>query len=458
MSTDLKMSKEIVFETINVEDPIQKSKVQFEAKIYKMVNGKQIYADEETGFIHQKYSGFAPKKYNPDPLKRDFIRIQYDPVQKACMELKKDIDDYDDAFELNRKTIFGKYDRLYKFGRSVKQPKTNEEDELSEDDEDDEKPNKEIKEVTPKYETSKFKLKMDWYYYYEGERLDKINTSIVKKTVSDIIKKNKNLDKDKRKLLLSSLSFKLEFKEENKMIQKEVKMDDLEQKKEIAAMVFYRRPKEILEGAEEFLKTTRGNSEKDINDYETNLIKFFGDPHEPKDVRTPDDLDKFYNYNCYIRILYSPLSVWAAKTKEPDADKRKCGIKYIINSIDIIQLPYENNSNSYQKLVYSKYAFGKINNTSQILINQNVDNVFTAIEDDSNVVEKNKIKMKIKIESEESEDTKESEDSDDSDDSESEESSDDSESEDEKHKPIKNTKGKTIVENTKNIKNNKKIK
>ena len=154
------MSKEIVFEAINVEDPIQKSRVQFEGKIFNMKNGKQQYADEETGFIFQKWPGFAPKKFNPDPTKRDFVRFSLDTEQKSCIELKQTLNEYDDSFESNRKTIFGKFDRLYKFGRSVKQPKVNEEEELSEDEDAESKP-KEVKDDTnslvPKFESCKMK-------------------------------------------------------------------------------------------------------------------------------------------------------------------------------------------------------------------------------------------------------------------------------------------------------------
>ena len=43
------------------------------------------------------------------------------------------------------------------------------------------------------------KVKLDWFYYYQGERLHKANTNIVKKAVTDSLTKNKALDKDKRK-------------------------------------------------------------------------------------------------------------------------------------------------------------------------------------------------------------------------------------------------------------------
>ena len=483
------MSKVIEFEQINVEDPVQKNRLQFEAKIFNMVNGKQVYADEETGFIFQKYSGFAPKAFIKEVKNRDFVKISLDPEQDSCLRLEQTINEYDDNFEAARKNVFGKYDRLYKFSRSVKKPKSSSEEEISEDEDDDaEKAPKEQKEVQPRFNSCKMKLKMDYFYYYQGERLDKSNSNIVRKAVTDSMNKNKNIDKEKRKALLTTLTFKLNFKDENdKIVQKDVKMDELEQRREIDTKVFYRRPNTIPPNAQEFLKKERGTHQNDINLYETELVNMFGDPQEPKDVKHPDDLDKYYNYNCWVRFLYSPYRVWASKTKDEDVEidgkvitgKRKSGIKYVINSIDIIQLPYENNFSSSHKTVYSKYAFGKRNN-DELLIDQSADTVFTAVEktsqpqpqptqsaqpiqsaqsaqpttkiDKTDKVDKNdkkdkkeKIQMKVDSESEE-----ESEASEESDESESEQESE-SESESEPE-PVKKGKGKTVVETTKNTK------
>ena len=202
-----------------------------------MVNGKQTYADEETGFVFQKYSGFAPKAFIKEVKNRDFVRISLDPEQQSCTNLEKTLNEYDDSFEASRKNVFGKYDRLYKFARSVKKPKSNTEEEISDDEDEDAekeakeaKDIKETKDIQPKYNSCKMKLKMDWFYYYQGERLDKSNTNTVKKACTDSMTKNKNIDKEKRKALLGTLTFKLNFKDENdKTVQKDVKMDELEQ-------------------------------------------------------------------------------------------------------------------------------------------------------------------------------------------------------------------------------------
>lgn len=491
------MSSRIAFETINFDDTAQKTRVQFEAKIYNMIGGKQIYANEETGFIFQKYSGFSPKKFNPDPSKRDYIRIGLDPEQESCIKLEETLNEYDNSYELNKKSIFGKYEKLYKFLRSVKEPKKKEEDDLDDDLDDnlvdDEenlnvKKNDEINDKEPKFKTCKMKLKMDWFYYYNDQRLDKSNTYIVKKACTDLMSKNKNLDKEKRKTLLHTLVFNLNFKENDNLIQKSVRFDELEQRREIDTKVFYRKPETIPSNAEEFLKKQRTTA-KEIEDFETELVKLFGDPQEPKDIRHPDDLDKFYTYNCWIRILYSPYRVWAAKTKDEDIQlqdgtvikgKRKSGIKYIVNSIDIIQLPYENNYGSSHKVVYSKYAFGKKLN-DELLINQTVDDVFTSVEKveskietqvetqvDDKLSKSTKKVMKVESDDEddknnekESEKSEEKSDSEESDSEESEEEESDNSSESEKEIEVKSNKKvtkKTVINNSKSKKSNNKSK
>jgi hypothetical protein len=243
-----------------------------------MINSKQIYANEETGFIFQKYSGFAPKAFIKEVRDRDFVKISLDLDQESCVKLENTLNEYDDSFESSRKTVFGKYDRLYKFSLSVKKPKSNSE-EISEDEDEDEeveKESKETKETQPKFNSCKMKLKMDWYYYHQGDRLNKSNTNIVKKAVTDSMNKNKTVDKEKRKALLSTLTFKLNFKDENnKTVQKDVKMDELEQKREIDSKVFYRRPQTLPPNAQEFLKKLRGTSLKEIEEYIINAYTFY---------------------------------------------------------------------------------------------------------------------------------------------------------------------------------------
>ncbi len=460
------MSTQIVFETINPEE--QKSKVQLESKIMYNVDGKEVYPEEESGWIYQEFSGFAPKKFIEDPSKRDWVKFQLDPEQKSCMDLKTALLKNDEGFEANRKMIFGKFDRLYKFLPSVKPPKGKDEEELSEDeaDEDEEKQDKKAddSESKPKFDSVKMKLKMDWFYYYDNKRLDRTNTSAIKKAVSELMKNTKtaNLDKDKKKAAINALPIKLTFKdEEGKKETVEVLMKDIEQRKEIDTKVFYRKPEKLEQ-----------NAKKPADCSEEELVQIYGDPMDPQDVRTPDDLDQFYRSRCYVRFLYKPMLLWASKDKMAGADKRTCGIKYIIYQIDIIQLPYEQNYSSSQKTIYSKYAFGKKN----MLINQSVDSVFTSVEKSTNekqvvqepvtstkVAKDDKTKstkkeMKVESEDEKSEDEKsESEESG----SESEESEESESEEEVQVKPSKKggKNAKTVVETpSKNTKSSKKTK
>lgn len=450
-----KMSTQIVFETINPEE--QKSKVQLESKIMYNVDGKEVYPEEESSWIYQEYSGFAPKKFIEDPTKRDWVKFQLDPEQKACIDLKNTLLKNDEAFEANRKMIFGKFDRLYKFLPSVKAPKGKDEDELSED-EDQEKEEKPVEnaDTKPKYDSVKMKLKMDWFYYYDDKRLDRTNTSAIKKAVSELMKNTKtaNLDKEKKKAAINALPIKLIFKdEEGKKETVEVLMKDIEQRKEIDTKVFYRKPEKLETGAKKPIECT-----------EEELVQLYGDPMDPQDVRTPDDLDQFYRSRCYVRFLYRPQNLWASKDKMAGADKRTCGIKYIIYQIDIIQLPYEQNYSSSQKTIYSKYAFGKKN----MLINQSVDSVFTSVDKQEvketvketvkeSTTKSTKKEMKVESDDEKSEAESEAES-----DAESESESEESESEEEVEvKPVKKggKNAKTVVETpSKNTKANKKTK
>jgi hypothetical protein len=467
------MSAQIVFETINPEE--QKSKVQFESKIMYNDNGKEVFAEEETEWIYQEFSGFAPKKFIEDPAKRDWVKFQLNPEQKACMNLKEKVLKNDEAFESNRKMIFGKFDRLYKFLPSVKPPKGKDEEELSEaeaEEEDEDKPEKNTNiETKQKFDSVKMKLKMDWFYYYDNKRLDRINTSIIKKAVYELMKNTKtaNLDKDKKKAAINALLIKLTFKDEDgKKETIDVLMKDIEQRKEIDTKVFYRKPEKIDLDAKKPSDCT-----------EEELVQIYGDPLESQDVRTPDDLDQYYRNGCYVRLLYRTSNLWASKDKMAGADKRTCGIKYIIYQIDIIQIPYGQNYNSSQKTIYSKYSFGK----KSMLINQSVDSVFTSVDKLTNekhiqpiqesvketIKEKlNKKEMRVESEDEKSDSDNKSETGSGSESeesgSESEESESDSESEEEvkvKVKPGKKVdkNAKTVVETpSKNGKPTKKTK
>ena len=166
---------------------------------------------------------------------------------------------------------------------------------------------------------------------------------------------------------------------------------------------------------------------------------------DPKDVRTPDDLDKFYNYKCYIRFIYKPYILWASKDKMQGAEKRTCGIKYIINQIDIIQLPYDNTTNSLQKSIFTKYAFGnKQLLTNKISETSNVTETNNVVVKESTESEKKDSKKEIKVDSDESDSE-----SDESEELEESEESEESESESESEEPPKVEAPKKTTKNTK---------
>ena len=366
------MTKEIVFEPINFEDVSQKSKTQFTTKVFVMENGKKTYADEETKFMCHEYSGFASAKYNP-PEKRDWMKIPIDPEQQSCLDIEKQVNMYDDALAASRDIVFGKYSKLYTHAYSIKNPK--EEDELEAESADPDKIKK------PKFKSLKLKLDIIWTYYLDGERLDAKNSGIVRKTISEAFAKNKD------KTIIDTLSFPLTFTDENgKSIKRIIKMSELEQRKDINTKVFYRKPESIPADAKKI-------SECD----EDELVKYYGES-QLQDVRTPDDLDKYYRHGSHIRFIYTPQKIWAAKAKD-DNGKRKFSYQWVCKQLDIIHVYTQNNSQSIVRNQYTKYAFGK-KNINQMLIKNNDD--YSNLKSSSNTKSNSKqIEKEVKDEQEE---------------------------------------------------------
>lgn len=352
----------IIIDTVNFSDT---TKIQFDSQIYEEKDGMKIYPLlEETGFIFQDFSGFAPKKFIKEEEKRNYVRVQLMPDQEACNELKSQLKKYDDVFETTKDTILGKWANYYKFSKSVKLPKKGN---IFDEPKPDEQASK------PKYESCRLGLNKAWHYYYEGERLDRANEFTIQKAIRELnvqLKQNKTVEPEKRALAINALPITLTFKENDKRITKNVRMQDIKQVNEFDINVFYRKP-----------TRTVPNAKKPNECTEEELIQYYGEPGEPKAVRSPDDLDQYYGHRCYVRFLYSPQKFWAAKNSISDDDIRQCGIKYVVKSIDIIQIPYESNSNSQQKNAYrTGYGFGKIHNNfehNDLLINQSVEATFS---------------------------------------------------------------------------------
>lgn len=411
------MQSEVKFGNINFED---NKKLIFISDIYCLdENGEKTNILEETDFIHSTYSGFDSARFNKSE-DRVNVKIQYDPNQQSSIKLRERMNYFDNQFEGNKQFIFGKYHKAYNLLPSVKSKKQ----ELEFEDQED---------ADVKLDNSKFKLSMKWKYYYNDEKLSNKNTTNYIEAIQNALKSSKPKTKEEKEMLLNSLNIQFELYEDDKIVKKMINYKDIVQRKEIATKVWYRRPESLDSDAKDVLECS-----------EEEIIKYYGEP-ELMDVKTPEDLDKYFNYNCYTRYKYSPNKFWANKNAGLGESKRLAGITYEIKELDIIQKPY--NKNKTLKGLYSSYSFGI--NKSNLVIE---DTVFTKSTDNNSSKSTSESKKSIKIESESSDDSDESESEAESEDKsvKNEEVSDDSsdsESEEESEKPpvIKSKKKKTEV-------------
>jgi hypothetical protein len=289
------MSKKIEIEPIAFDDPKQKANVQYSTKVSLVKDGKKVYPDEVTGFLFHEYSGFASAKYFA-PEKRDFIKIPINEEEETSTEFMQTIEKYDKALKDQMESVFGKFAKLYTHILSVKEPKEDDELEMENDD---------GKSKKPKTKSIKLRLNTGWKYYYEENALDKDNTQAVRKAVTDFLGKGG----DKKDI--ENIIIELTFNENGKTIKKKLKMSEIESRKEITTKVYYRKVENLSADAKK-IQDCADNDE---------LEKYYGEP-QLVDVKTGEDLDKYYRYNCYIRFLYGPSKVWAAKTKDENG-KRK---------------------------------------------------------------------------------------------------------------------------------------
>lgn len=424
------MSRKIVFEPINYEDDKQKKATQFTTTVGLMKDGKKVYPDEVTGFMYQEFSGFAPAKFNP-PENRDWIKVNIMESEKECVDFMNTIEEYDHAFEKQKNLIFGKFDKFYNIIKSVKEPK--EEDELEMEANAD-KPKK------PKFKSIKLKLKMGWNYYYNDQVLDSANTAIIRKAVSDSLAKNN----DKKLIDDVIVTLKL-VDEDGKKIDKKLKMSEIESRKEIATKVYYRK---LDNHSTDIKKVTECNDNQELEE-------FYGKPEEMT-VKSPEDLDKYHRSNCYVRYLYGPSKVWAAKSKGDDG-KRRASIQFVCHQIDIIHIRNNMNTNSSVRSIYSGYGFGSRNETVFQTVEKSVEKSKGKVEsDDDDEEEEEEVKPKPVVKSDSKTRGKQSlkvESEDEESDSDEEESaSDEDESEEEPEPPKKGAKGKAIVEEVKSTK------
>jgi hypothetical protein len=325
---------EIVFNPFNFDDQSKKGQIQYTTTCNKLVNGITTMADEETGFMFHKYSGYASAKFITDPEKRDFIKVSINPEEQACVDLENTINLYDNKLNESRQTIFGKFNKLYTHVRSIKEPR-------AKDDLDEEINGDADKPQEPRLNSMRFKLDMVYRYYYNGERLDYKNSMIVQKDIKTALATSKD------KSIINTLSYTLKFKdEEGKFTNRVISNGELEQRKEIGTKVFFRRPETVQADAKPISECT-----------EDELVQYYGEA-EQQDVRSPDDMDKFYRHGSYVRFMYSPQKIWAMKNKD-DNGNRKFSIQWVCKQIDIIHIKTQTNTQTFTKSKYGEYAFGK---------------------------------------------------------------------------------------------------
>ncbi len=416
------MSTKIFIRPIAFDDAKQKANVQYTTNITLMKDGKEVYPDEVTGFMFHEYSGFAPAKFFA-PEKRDFIKIPINEEEQSCVDFMNTVEKYDKALKDQMDSVFGKFAKLYTRGSSIKEPK--EKDELEMEGNDD-KPKK------PETKSIKLRLRTGWRYYYDDVALDVANTQTIRKAVSD------HLSKSGDKKGIDDLIVELSFKDGDKQIKKKLKMSEIESRKEIMTKVYYRKVENLSADAKK-VHECADNDE---------LEKFYGKPEEV-DVKTGEDLDKYYRYNCYVRFLYGPAKVWAAKSKDENG-KRKTGIQFVCHQIDIINVRTNSTSSSTARSIYSGYGFGsrtqgEVKSSSN---NDEPDNKASKASAKPARDEKKATKS-LKVESESESESEDEKSEDEKSESESESESDESESEDEPEPPKKGAKGKAVVEKSK---------
>lgn len=211
------MAQNVTFDPIDFN---QKTSLNYKSRIHAGKDGDYlINVLEETGWIYQKYSGFAPKKFNT-PDKRDFMKIEFNPEQLSTMELKERVVYYDTLYNNNKKNIFADYHTLYTIIPSVKKPQEINELELK-------LQGNTNASTSQKLENSKWKLDTMWNYYYNNERLNKKNTDIVRKRITEEFKAKKTNDKE----ILKTLAFSLNFMEDENEVTKIISYNDLETRK-----------------------------------------------------------------------------------------------------------------------------------------------------------------------------------------------------------------------------------
>jgi len=310
-------------------------------------NGNQIYKRnsnnekipvleevfEETPFVFNRWPGTTSAEHTPSE-KRVSLKLNHYPDQPLCEEVKNTFSKYDKLIEEKRKDILGMRDEMYSYIECVKIP-----DETDDADENAKK--------YPKYQNSKLKLQMIYTYHnkHTGERFDEINERVISKAIRETLEdKNKSLD---------NLSIVLYQKnEESGKLEKKSYLykDDIEDRCVIGTIVKFCKAENVNESTKKPWECT-----------EDEIESLYG-KLEQVDVKTPEDLDKYYTANCCVRYLFSPTKLWASKNKDPAGKKKNFGIIFTCYQLHIIQLPNKKTESSTgltTKKKFETHTFGQ---------------------------------------------------------------------------------------------------
>jgi hypothetical protein len=287
---------------------------------------------EETPFVFNRWPGTTSAEHTPSE-KRVSLKLNHYPDQPLCEEVRSTFLKYDKLVEERRKEVLGHRDEMYSYVECVKVP---------DEDEDDENTKK-----YPKYPNSKLKLQMIYTYHnkHTGERFDEINERVIGKAIRETLEdKNKSLD---------NLSIVLyEKNEETGKLEKKSYLykDDIEDKCVIGTIVKFCKAENVTDTTKKPWECT----EDEIEDLYGKL--------EQVDVKTPEDLDKYYTANCCVRYLFSPTKLWASKNKDATGKKKNFGIIFTCYQLHIIQLPNKKTESSTglsTKKKFETHTFGQ---------------------------------------------------------------------------------------------------
>jgi hypothetical protein len=373
------MAEQIIINSINFEDPRYKNKTQYTTnlgyhaytlddkgnKVYKYVmerekdkngklkvrideDGNPIYKRdaknqkipvltevvEETQFVFNRWAGTTSAEHTPSE-KRDSLKLNHYPDQPVCEEIKETFNKYDLLVDESRKSVFDRYDKIFTYVKCNKIP----------DEEDDMLMDAGAKKY-PKYANSKLKLQKIYTYHdkHTGERFDEINERIISKAIMETLE-DKTKSRDNLSIVLS-----IKNEETGKLEKKSYLFkDDIEDRCVFGTIVKFCKAENVSE-----------STKKPCDCTEEEIEELYG-KLEQVDVQTPEDLDKYYTANCYVRYLFAPTKLWAAKNKDATG-KKNFGIIFTCYQLHIIQIPnkkMDSSSSLTTKQKFETHTFGQ---------------------------------------------------------------------------------------------------